>query len=93
MRRRARTEIVGGDNPIPQAFPWHRVRRLRLIPRLDRFRENHPAIPVNITTGIYEWPDAIGGGYDLVFGCGPECPEGWEATLVVPATMTQSAMP
>jgi len=64
-----------------------------LIPRLDRFREGHPAIPVNITTGIYEWPDAIGGGYDLVFGCGPECPDGWEAMLVVPATMTPVCSP
>ena len=64
-----------------------------LIPRLDRFRQDHPAIPVNITTGIYEWPDAIGGGYDLAFGCGPECPEGWEAMLVVPATMTPVCSP
>jgi LysR family glycine cleavage system transcriptional activator len=64
-----------------------------LIPRLDQFRENHPAIPVNITTGIHEWPDVIGGGYDLAFGCGPECPEGWEATLVVSATMTPVCSP
>ena len=64
-----------------------------LIPRLDDFRESHPAIPVNITTGIYEWPDAIGGGYDLAFGCGPDCPEGWEAMMVVPATMTPVCSP
>ncbi len=64
-----------------------------LIPRLDRFRQSHPAIEVNITTGIYEWPEAIGGGYDLTFGCGPDCPEGWEAMLVVPATMTPVCSP
>src|SRR5262245_22292368 len=38
-----------------------------LIPRLDRFRRSHPAIEVKITTGIYEWPEAMGGAYDLVF--------------------------
>jgi LysR family glycine cleavage system transcriptional activator len=64
-----------------------------LIPRLDRFRQDHPAIPVNITTGLYEWPDAMGGGFDLVFGCGPDRPEGWEAMLVVPATMTPVCSP
>jgi LysR family glycine cleavage system transcriptional activator len=64
-----------------------------LIPRLDEFRQSHPAIPINITTGLYEWPDAIGGGYDLAFGCGPQCPEGWEATLVVSATMTPVCSP
>lgn len=64
-----------------------------LIPRLDQFRQSHPRIAVNITTGIYEWPEAIGGGYDLAFGCGPECPEGWEAALVVPATMTPVCSP
>jgi LysR family transcriptional regulator, glycine cleavage system transcriptional activator len=64
-----------------------------LIPRLDQFRQSHPAIQVNVTTGIYEWPDAIGGGYDLAFGCGPERPDGWEAMLVVPAAMTPVCAP
>jgi LysR family transcriptional regulator, glycine cleavage system transcriptional activator len=64
-----------------------------LIPRLDEFRQGHPAIPINITTGLYEWPDAVGGGYDLAFGCGPDCPEGWEAQLIVPATMTPVCSP
>jgi len=64
-----------------------------LIPRLDLFRQSHPAIAVNVTTGIYEWPEAIGGGYDLAFGCGPQCPEGWEAMLVVPASMTPVCAP
>lgn len=64
-----------------------------LIPRLDLFRQRHPAIQINITTGIYEWPEAIGGGYDLAFGCGPQCPEGWEAMLVVSATMTPVCSP
>jgi LysR family transcriptional regulator, glycine cleavage system transcriptional activator len=64
-----------------------------LIPRLDLFRQNHPAIQVNVTTGIYGWPEAIGGGYDLAFGCGPQCPEGWEAMLVVPASMTPVCSP
>lgn len=64
-----------------------------LIPRLDRFRESHPAIEVTVTTGIYEWPEAIGGGYDLAFGCGPECPEGWEAALIVPTSMTPVCSP
>lgn len=64
-----------------------------LIPRLDLFRRSHPEIEVNVTTGIYEWPEAIGGGYDLAFGCGPQCPEGWEAMLVVPASMTPVCSP
>lgn len=64
-----------------------------LIPRLDRFRNEHPGIVVNVTTGLYEWPEAIGGGYDLVFGCGPDCPEGFEAMFVVPATMTPVCSP
>ena len=64
-----------------------------LIPRLDRFRESHPAIEVKLTTGIYEWPEALGGGYDLAFGCGPQCPEGWEAMLVVPTSMTPVCSP
>jgi LysR family glycine cleavage system transcriptional activator len=64
-----------------------------LIPRLDRFRTDHPGIVVNVTTGLYEWPEAVGGGYDLVFGCGPDCPEGFEAMFVVPATMTPVCSP
>jgi LysR family transcriptional regulator, glycine cleavage system transcriptional activator len=64
-----------------------------LIPRLDLFRQSHPAIEVHVTTGIYEWPEAVGGGYDLVFGCGPQCPEGWEAMLVVPTNMTPVCSP
>jgi LysR family glycine cleavage system transcriptional activator len=64
-----------------------------LIPRLDRFRDDHPGIVVNVTTGLYEWPEAVGGGYDLVFGCGPDCPEGFEAMFVVPATMTPVCSP
>lgn len=64
-----------------------------LIPRLDHFRHSHPAITVNVTTGLYEWPEAIGGGYDLVFGCGPDCPEGFEAMFVAPATMTPVCSP
>ena len=64
-----------------------------LIPRLDEFRQSHPASPINITTGLYDWADAVGGGYDLAFGCGPDCPEGWEAALVVPATMTPVCSP
>jgi LysR family glycine cleavage system transcriptional activator len=64
-----------------------------LIPRLDLFRRSHPAIEVHVTTGIYEWPEAVGGGYDLVFGCGPQCPEGWEAMLVVPTNMTPVCSP
>lgn len=64
-----------------------------LIPRLDRFREGHPGITINITTGLYEWPQAVGGGYDLVFGNGPQCPEGWEAMMIAPAAMTPVASP
>ncbi|MGE0237348.1 MAG: LysR substrate-binding domain-containing protein [Parvibaculaceae bacterium] len=64
-----------------------------LIPRLDHFRQGHPAIEVKLTTGIYEWPDAVGGGYDLAFGCGPQCPDGWEAMLVVPTSMTPVCSP
>ena len=64
-----------------------------LIPRLDLFRQSHPAIEVHVTTGIYEWPEAIGGGFDLVFGCGPERPEGFEAELVVPTSMTPVCAP
>ena len=64
-----------------------------LIPRLDRFRTDHPGIVVNVTTGLYEWPEAIGGGYDLVFGCGPDCPDGFAAMFVVPATMTPVCSP
>ncbi len=64
-----------------------------LIPRLGLFRKSHSAIEVHVTTGIYEWPEAVGGGYDLVFGCGRECPEGWEATLVVPTNMTPVCSP
>lgn len=64
-----------------------------LIPRLDRFRDGHPGISVNVTTGLFEWPEAAGGGYDLVFGCGPDCPEGFEAMFVAPATMTPVCSP
>jgi LysR family transcriptional regulator, glycine cleavage system transcriptional activator len=64
-----------------------------LIPRLDLFRQEHPKIDVHVTTGIYEWPDAMGGGYDLAFGCGPERPEGWEAMLVVGTNMTPVCSP
>jgi LysR family glycine cleavage system transcriptional activator len=64
-----------------------------LIPRLDLFKQSHPQIEVHVTTGIYEWPGPIGGGYDLVFGCGPERPEGWEAMLVVPTSMTPVCSP
>ncbi len=64
-----------------------------LIPRLDRFRRDHPGIAVNVTTGLFDWPEAIGGGYDLVFGCGPDCPEGFEAMFVVAATMMPVCSP
>lgn len=64
-----------------------------LIPRLDLFRQSHPEIEVHVTTGIYEWPEAIGGGYDLFFGCGPDRPEGWEAMLVVLTNMTPVCSP
>jgi LysR family glycine cleavage system transcriptional activator len=64
-----------------------------LIPRLDLFRQSHPATEVHVTTGIYEWPEAVGGGYDLVFGCGPRCPDGWQAMLVVPTNMTPICSP
>lgn len=64
-----------------------------LIPRLDSFRQSHPAIEVHVTTGIYEWPEAVGGGYDLVFGCGPERPDGWETMLVVATNMTPVCSP
>jgi LysR family glycine cleavage system transcriptional activator len=63
-----------------------------LIPRLDLFRQSHPQIEVHVTTGLYEWPEAIG-GFDLAFGCGPGRPEGWEAMLVVPTSMTPVCSP
>lgn len=64
-----------------------------LIPKLDDFRARHPQIPVHLTTAPHDWADIKGGGYDLVFGCGPARPEGWAAEKIVPAAMTPVCSP
>lgn len=64
-----------------------------LIPRLDDFRRRHPEIQLHVTTALGDWDEIIGGGFDLAFGCGPHCPEGWEAQKIVPAAMTPVCAP
>ena len=64
-----------------------------LIPRLDDFRAAHPQLPVHLTTAPHDWPDVMGGGFDLVFACGPARPAGWEAEKVLSAAMTPVCSP
>lgn len=65
-----------------------------LLPRLDRFKQQWPAIGVRVTTAPYDWEVFFGGEFDLAFDCGnPDRPKDIEAVLVVRTFSTPVCSP
>ncbi|ESX08956.1 LysR substrate-binding domain-containing protein [Mesorhizobium sp. M1148] len=55
-----------------------------LLPRLDRFKQQWPAIGIRVTTAPFDWEIFFGGEFDLAFDCGyPNRPKDIEAVLVL----------
>ena len=65
-----------------------------LLPRLDRFKQQWPAIGVRLTTAPYDWEIFFGGEFDLAFDCGnPNRPKDIEAVLVLQSLCTPVCSP
>jgi LysR family glycine cleavage system transcriptional activator len=65
-----------------------------LIPRLEKFREAHPEVPLQLTTANYEWDEFYSGNFDLGFDCGePNRPEGIEVVRILPELITPVCAP
>ncbi|WP_292121786.1 LysR substrate-binding domain-containing protein [Mesorhizobium sp.] len=65
-----------------------------LLPRLDRFKQQWPAIDVRLTTAPFDWEIFFGGEFDLAFDCGyPNRPKDIEAVLVLQSLCTPVCSP
>ena len=65
-----------------------------LIPRLDRFKQQWPAIDVRVTTAPFDWEIFFGGEFDLAFDCGyPNRPKEIDAVLVLQSFGTPVCSP
>ncbi|MER9330805.1 LysR substrate-binding domain-containing protein [Mesorhizobium sp. M0587] len=65
-----------------------------LLPRLDRFKQQWPAIGVRVTTASFDWEIFFGGEFDLAFDCGyPNRPKDIDAVLVLQSFGTPVCSP